>query len=220
MADQHKYVVRLVDCDKANKTGVQGDADEVRGFLRDWFKRVCQKASTKASTWNEDVQWLDSPPSAKPPNSDSGAAFVINLMIYFVQSPQDSVIRLAKQNKGTVPQKVLSNKDYTGWTWTEPGKDGRTTTEVYVLRSQPTKDDKTAAALQLARTAFHESMHNQLGLGDEMHRGSGFEASPQVGNSPSADNIAKMAAGIATLRPQWVEGFQAWKDNNDGVLSR
>jgi hypothetical protein len=28
-----------------------------------------------------------------------------------------------------------------------------------------------------------------------------------------------MAVGIATLRPQWVEGFQAWKDDNEGILS-
>ena len=51
----------------------------------------------------------------------------------------------------------------------------------------------------------------------ELHRGNGFAASPANGDSPSGDNIAKMATGIATLRRQWVEGFQAWKTNNETV---
>jgi hypothetical protein len=219
MAAVNIYVVRLVDCDKANKAGVQGDADGVRSLLKTWFTQVCQKASTKDSTWNTDVQWLDSPPSTKPPNSDSGSPFVVNLMIYFVQSPRDSVIRLAPPNKGTFPDaRVMSNKDYTGYTWTEPVKGGRTTTEVYVVRCQPTKDDKTSAPLQLARTAFHDGMHNQLALGEEMHKGSGFAASPADGDSPNGDNIAKMAAGITILRPQWVKGFEVWKKDNESPL--
>jgi hypothetical protein len=210
--------VRIVDCDKANKVGVQGDAADVRSLLTTWFTQVCQKASTKDETWNADVQWLDSPPGTKPPDSDSGSPFVVNLMIYFVQSPRDSVIRLSPRNNGKFPdERVLSNKDCTGYTWTEPVSGGRTTSEVYVVRCKPIKGDKTSAPLQLARTAFHESMHNQLALGEELHRGNGFAAAAADGNSPNGDNIAKMAAGIATLRPQWVEGFQAWKTDNEAL---
>ena len=90
-----------------------------------------------------------------------------------------------------------------------------TISEVYVRRCPDANDSPTP--LQLARSGFHESMHNQLALGDELHKGSGFAGARMDGNSPSADNIAKMAAGLATLRPQWVEGFQAWKTNEETV---
>ena len=213
------YVVRLIDCDKAKNSGVNGDADDVRNLLKIWFTQVCQKASTSNATWNADVQWLDSPPSAKPSNNDFGSPFVVNLMIYFVTSPRDSVISLSPRNKGKFPDaKVLSDADYIGYTWSEPVSGAGTIitiSEVYVRRCRDANDSPTP--LQLARSGFHESMHNQLALGDELHKGSGFAGARIDGNSPSADNIAKMAAGLATLRPQWVEGFQAWKTNEETV---
>jgi hypothetical protein len=82
--------------------------------------------------------------------------------------------------------------------------------EIYVANCQSTEG---AEAIQrnLAATAFHESMHNQLAMGNEMHAGgTGFRAAVPTGDSPDANNLRDMAAKIGTLIPQWLDGFQAW----------
>ena len=211
------YVVRLVDIDKKTNYGVNTDANDVRTLLTTWYTLVCQKASSGDAVWTADVQWLDNPPGAKPPGSDAGGAFVVNMMIYFVLTPRDSVISLHPSNNGRLPDaSAFSDKNDIGLTWFQSSNSGVTVdvSEVYVTRCR-TLQGSEPMPLVLARTAFHESMHNQLALGSALHRSGGFAAADPSGTSPTAANISQMAASIATLRPQWVDGFQAWKTNNE-----
>jgi len=213
------YVVRLVDIDKKTNYGVNGDAADVRSLLSTWYTLVCQKASSDSVTWNADVQWLDSPPASKPPGNDAGAPFVVNMMIYFVLTPRDSVISLHPSNNGKLPDPgAFSDKNEIGLTWFEGSNSGVTidVSEVYVSRCR-TLQGNEPMPLVLARTAFHESMHNQLAMGSALHQIGGFAAASPAGTSPTANNINRMATSIGTLRPQWVDGFQAWKSNSESV---
>jgi hypothetical protein len=213
------YVVRLVDIDKKTNYGVNGDANDVRNLLTTWYTLICQKASSDNATWTADVQWLDNPPATKPPDNNAGAPFVINMMIYFVLTPRDSVISLYPSNNGKLPDPgAFSDKNDIGLTWFQGNNSGVTIdiSEVYVTRCR-TLQGSESMPLVLARTAFHESMHNQLAVGNTMHPSGGFAGANPTGTSPTADNINRMAASIATLRPQWVDGFQAWKLNNESI---
>jgi hypothetical protein len=143
------------------------------------------------------------------------------MMIYFVLSPQQSVIAMHPANKGKLPDaSVFSDHNDVGLTWFRTAPNGTVEvdiSEVYVSRCR-TLQGNERLALVLARTAFHESMHNQLALGDALHQGStGFAAADPTGTSPTADDIAKMAAKIATLQPQWKEGFQTYKTNTETI---
>lgn len=213
------YVVRLVDIDKKTNYGVNSDANDVRKLLATWYTLVCQKASSGDATWNADVQWLDNPPGAKPPDNNAGGPFVVNMMIYFVLTPRDSVISLHPSNNGRLPDAgAFSDKNDIGLTWFETKNNAVTidVSEVYVTRCR-TLQGSEFMSLVLARTAFHESMHNQFAMGSALHQFGGFAAADPTGTSPTADNISRMAASITTLRPQWVDGFQAWKTNNETV---
>ena len=157
------YVVRLVDIDKKTNYGVNGDADDVRKLLATWYTLVCQKASRGDAIWNADVQWLDNPPGVKPPDSNAGGPFVVNMMIYFVLTPRDSVISLHPSNNGRLPDAgAFSDKNDIGLTWFQGNGRGLTidVSEVYVTRCR-TLQGSEPMSLVLARTAFHESMHNQ-----------------------------------------------------------
>ena len=207
------YVVRLVDIDRKTNYGVNADAGEVLKLLSTWYTLVCQRASSGDVTWNADVQWLDNPPGAKPPDDNAGGPFVVNMMIYFVLSPRDSVISPHPSNHGNLPDSVaFSDKNDVGLTWFQTRNNAVTidVSEVYVSRCRSLQGNESMS-LVLARTAFHESMHNQLVMGGALHQFGAFAAADPTGTSPTANNINKMAASIATLRPQWVDGFQAWK---------
>ena len=88
--------------------------------------------------------------------------------------------------------------------------------EVYVSRCRELKGTEELS-LVLARTAFHESMHNQLALGSALHRFNGFADADATGTSPTADNIDRMAASIPRLRRQWIDGFHPWKTDADTI---
>ncbi len=210
------YVVRLVDCDKANKNGVGDLAEGIRTLLSNWYTQVCQKASSATDTWSADVQWLDSPPGAKPPGQNAGNPLVINILVYFVTSPRDSVIRLFSQ-QGQQAVKAIPDSDI-GLTFVSGGPvSSMSISEVYILRTLSVTNG-ASRQLVLARCAFHESMHNQLNLGNSLHTGrTKFAAAAPDGNSPDGDELALMAGSIATLRPQWIDGFQAWKTDSETI---
>jgi hypothetical protein len=209
------YVVRLIDCDKDTKSGVGGDADAVRTLLTTWYAAVCQQASS----WSADVKWLDNPP-VQLPGQDPGSPFVVNMILFFVLTPMDSVIKLypavpknflaeALKDPTTVGQTI--NQNVTG------GQPIRGISEVYVTRCR-LNADQDPLPLKLARTGFHESMHNQLNLGDALHKGrTGFAASVPTGDSPNAVDLKLMADRLGTLIPQWLDGFQAWKSNSTSL---
>jgi hypothetical protein len=208
------YVVRLVDCDKANKNGVGDLAKDIQAKLSTWYTQVCQKASAATDTWGADVQWLDKPPGAAPPGQDAGNPLVINMLVYFVTSPRDSVIRLFSKGGDDAVNAIPD--DRIGLTFV-PGAgvaSPRTTSEVYILRTTAMTNG-ASNQLALARCAIHESMHNQLNLRDSLHTGrTKFAAEIPDGDSPDGTELTLMAKSIGTLRPQWVEGFQAWMDKD------
>jgi hypothetical protein len=166
------------------------------------------------------VQWLDQPVST-PSGGDAGGLHAINLIVYFVPYPRDSVILLHPDYSSGFTLDAMTDTTRMGTTVTQGTTQGsaRTPTlgisEVYIHRLQ---DSHSVAAtrLNLARAAFHESMHNQLGMGDELHRNDGFAKAEPSGSSPSAANIKAMADRIGVLTPQWQDGFQEWlKWNKD-----
>jgi hypothetical protein len=226
MADTKSYVVRLIDCGKAREqtapdaASVGTDAASVCSQLKTWYGLVCQKASSANTTWSADVQWLDQPTST-PAGGDAGDSHAINLIIFFVPYPRDSVILLHPNYSSGFTLDAVTDTSRMGTTVTDGTTRGsaRTPTlgisEVYVHRLQD-PHNTAALSLNLARAAFHESMHNQLGMGDEMHSGDGFAKALPAGNSPSATNISAMAGRLTTLTPQWQDGFREWlKWNKD-----
>jgi hypothetical protein len=216
----NSFVVRLIDV-AGGTSGVSGHAAAIGSSLTTWFQTVCQRATAGSTVWTADVQWLAQPPS-NPPSQDAGSPMTINLIVFFVPGPAQGVIRLHPQFRtATVPAET----DQTIWgntvsQWTprgaQPGH--RTPTlgisEVYISRCRETSD--VATRLNLARTGFHECMHNQLiRPGDDLHRGNaGFAADTPTGSTPAAQNVQMMATAIGTLVPQWLDGFQAWRSNS------
>jgi hypothetical protein len=217
------YVVRLIDCQK-DSGGVKNDANEVLAKLKTWYASVCQKASSGDTQWTADVQWLDQPPRNLP-GQDSGSPLTINMILFFVPTPRTSVIALHPYFKKT--SLPLDDKDTLGFTALDTPTRGGVRqavdlgiSEIYTARCRDAFD-KEQTRLTLARAAFHESMHNQLAKGDEMHQGgTGFRAAVMTGDSPNADNMKDMAAKIGTLTPQWLDGFQAWESKQNDPFAR
>jgi hypothetical protein len=212
------YTVRLIDC--ATSGGVGGNMAAVGASLAGWYRQVCQQASSGGNAWSVDLQWQTQPGGSNQ-GQDAGNPLTVNLIIYFVPSPRESVIKLHPQYRNTT---LAADNDPMEWgttvnRWNTPG---RTPTlgisEVYIARCRGSND--AATQLNLARIGFHESMHNQLVKpGAELHRGNGgFAADTPTGSAPSAPNIQMMAAGIGTLVPQWPDGFQAWRNQANDPL--
>ena len=216
------YVVRLIDCASKStiggagtkNSGVGKDAQDVSTLLATWYQLVCQKAG---NGWSADVQWITDPPITVP--GQAGNPLTINMIIFFVLSPRDSVIKLHPQATKNMLTAVENDPKTFGLTGIF--SQGRTTTvgisEVYVTRCRNLPGNEVLP-LKLARTGFHETMHNQLAKGDEMHRlSAGFGAESATGSSPNGNDIQLMADRIPTLVPQWLDGFQAWV-KNDGAI--
>ena len=209
------YVVRLIDCQKAIKGsgGIGDNATQVLAKLKVWYASLCQQASSADTNWTADVQWLDQPPR-NVPGQDAGNPLTINMLLFFVPSARHSVIKrhpdykdkdVAKLGYGDAGLTVNSTQTRGGVRKIVYG-----ISEIYIANCQSTEGNETTQR-NLAATAFHESMHNQLAMGDEMHKGgTGFRAAEPTGNSPDANNLRDMAAKIGTLIPQWLDGFQAW----------
>jgi hypothetical protein len=208
------YVVRLIDCEKAvsGPGGIGKNANQVLAKLKNSYTSLCQQASSADTNWTADVQWLEQPPR-NVPGQDAGNPLTINMLLFFVPSARESVIKRHPNYK---------NKDVAALGFGDAGltvTGGQTVggvpkmlygiSEIYIANCKGTDGDETTR--NLAATAFHESMHNQLAMGNEMHQGAtGFRAAVPTGDSPDANNLRDMAAKIGTLIPQWLDGFQAW----------
>ena len=167
------YVVRLIDCQK-KAGGVEGNADKVLANLKVWYTSVCQTASSGGAAWTADVQWLDAPPSSVPGQA-AEHPLTVNMLLFFVPSPRSSVITLHPQwSKITLP--ALSDTDILGQTVTsgvvcrvvDAGRQ-RSGSARSIFRAAAKRTARTI--INLSRIAFHESMHNQLNLSNDMHRG-------------------------------------------------
>jgi hypothetical protein len=215
------YVVRLIDCTtpidavsgSIGKSSLGSTADDVRASLMTWYTSVCQKASSQDSAWAADVQWLANPASGSP-GQDAGDSLTINMFLFFVPTPRESVVKL---HRGT-PSIAPIEKDATVMGFTGLVNSPRLgISEVYVTRCSNFKNDDSLA-LKVARTGFHESMHNQLFMGDDMHTlSTGFGAAASTGSSPNTKDIELMAGKIGTLTAQWTGGFQAWRSNATAI---
>jgi hypothetical protein len=208
------YVVRLLDCAALGGAsgGVAGNAGGVTTPLTGWYSQICQRATRPGTTWTADVQWAAQCPVSG--GTTAGNPITINMAIFFVPSVSRSVIKLHRDFRNlTLPSE--SDSTQTGYTVFRFSTQGsvRTPTlgisEVYVDRCRGSNDAETQ--LILARTGFHESMHNQLQLaGADLHRLGGFAGDPIAGSAPTPANVLSMANAISTLVPQWLAGCDAW----------
>jgi hypothetical protein len=216
------YTVRLIDC--ATSGGVGSNTATVGASLTNWYRSVCQQATSGGNVWTADVQWQTQPGGNSA--GDAGNPLTINMLIFFVPSPRESVIKLHQQFRNltlaAASDTAIWGTTVNGWTPQGAAVGRRTPTlgisEVYIARCRASDDATTQ--LNLARMGFHESMHNQLiRPGDDLHRGQGgFAADTPTGNAPSAQNLQMMAAGLSVLVPQWTDGFQAWRNQLNDPL--
>lgn len=59
-----------------------------------------QQATNANTTWSADVQW-QTQPGGNSSGQDAGNPLIINLIIYYVESPRESVIKLHPQFRST-----------------------------------------------------------------------------------------------------------------------
>ncbi len=138
----------------------------------------------------------------------------INLVLYFVPDLNSSVIKLMPAFKAPSDWDTLAgltwNYFHTHYVDMPGGKrinkpiEYLSASELYVAKSE------NAKAAQLAAAAFHEAMHNQLNMGDEMHTdqnvGGGIAAASGAA-APSEQNYVAFAKAMGIRRPQWIEGY-------------
>ena len=161
------------------------DKSAVQALLLTWFTRIVNSTSYTAS-----VSWTSSVPSSIQDNE---------LLVYFVESSLDSVVRALPGGPGGSG----GGDGFTAWA------NNLTASEVYVNRSRG----------YLAEIAFHELMHNKLHLGDAaLHARNGMARVPvTAGTSPSDQNVTQMRAKLGTNRRQWTGGWAAANDPLAGL---
>lgn len=151
----------------------------VRTTLLSWFSQIVPSGTTAV------VSWTSSAPATIQNNE---------MLVYFVRSSMDSVVRGMPGGPGTAG----SGDGLTAWT------SSLTASEVYVSSSRS----------YLAEMAFHELMHNKLHLGDAaLHARNGLAHIPvTAGTSPSAQNKSQMRAALNNSQPQWTGAWAAVND--------
>ena len=151
----------------------------VQTTLSGWFSQIVPSGTTAIVSWTSSV----------PASIQSS-----ELLVYFVRSSMDSVVRGMPGGPG-----MAGNGDgLTAWT------SSLTASEVYVSSSRS----------YLAEMAFHELMHNKLHLGDAaLHARNGLARSPvTAGASPSTQNRSQMRAALNNSQPQWTGAWAAIND--------
>jgi hypothetical protein len=151
----------------------------VRTTLQGWFGRIVPDGTTAVVSWTSSV-----------PASIGDT----ELLVYFVRSSVDSVVRALPGGPGTSG----SGDGFTAW-----GGE-LTASEVYSNSSRG----------YLAEMAFHELMHNKLHLGDAaLHSRGGLARIPVIaGTSPSTENITQMRGALSNSQRQWTGAWAAVND--------
>lgn len=211
------YVVRLVDC----QGGAQGIAAEdrtaVQTLIRPWFEAVCTQAGSGHDRWTLDLSWQPAPAGATA-GADAGSPATVNMLLFYVPSTHHSVIRLHRSwaSDTLAPETDTGLQGYTVITYTPPGaapghrRGVLAISEIYTNRCRRSRAEETRT--ELARTGFHEAMHNQLLLaGNELHQHGGMAAATATAISPSPHDRSMMAGAIGRLVPQWTEGYANWR---------
>ena len=128
-------------------------------------------------------------------NPTEGTSANSSLLIYFMTSREESVIVHSTNFRGIPEGK--------GYTLHPAVSTGNAASEVYV--SAHPREDGSLDLQDMAITVFHEAMHNQLYMAENLHSRGGAAASP--GTHPTLENFRLMHASLATRRPQWRDGW-------------
>lgn len=157
----------------------------VQTTLLGWFGRIVPEGTTAVVTWTSSV-----------PASIGDT----ELLVYFVRSSIDSVVRVLPGGTGASG----SGDGFTAWA----GE--LTASEVYVNSSRG----------YLAEMAFHELLHNKLHLNDAaLHSRNGLARIPvTAGTSPSTENVTQMRGALSNRQRQWTGAWAAVNDPLFGAL--
>jgi hypothetical protein len=193
------YLVRLIDCtDSIDAAGQSA----VTAQLTTWLTRADSTRSGNAHS-SVRVEWA---------HSVASTTFA-NLVVYFVTNRRHSVIRHMRRFATPTHWDNLSGytNSYDDVQWRQRGA-VRTYTRDEHLSGCEVYTSKCSDAAALVMFAFHEAMHNQLHMGDEMHddpvAGGGIAAARlKPGTTPSQGNLAAYGAAMGTIRPQWIDGY-------------
>ncbi len=176
------YNVFLGDVNSGLDQDIQ---NSIQQKLQTWFTQITQGTDYQAT-----VRWVTSAPNVQP----------YELLVYFVQSVLDSVVRDMPGSSSVV---------YTsegGITVMTPAFNA---SEVHINLSSSI----------LPEIAFHELMHNKLNVNDAvLHSNNGLASVPiSPGTTPSPQNKTLMRNALSRTRTQWTGGWSASTDPLAGM---
>lgn len=196
------YIVSLLDCTSALEPSRKND---IASLLSIWFTGADSERAP-GQRLSPSVTWT------------AGATVSPRILIYFVTDYTNSMLQYMKAFKA--PADWQSNNGLTFFNFTTYKKgvvvDHVSASEVYI-------NSRTDAKM-LAMNAFHESMHNQLHMGDQMHSdpkvGGGIAISPQpLFVTPNRANFAAFAAAMDKTYKQWDAGKRCAPPKGDFPIS-
>ncbi|GJM44193.1 MAG: hypothetical protein DHS20C21_10350 [Gemmatimonadota bacterium] len=153
--------------------------------LRRTVQRFFDLAIQHSKFGNAVVQWTSRKPALAP--SD--------LMVYFVEGPEDSVVKELTKNLGP------SGTTYIGQ---------QVASEVYLGGHGFTPTAET-----LGKLAIHELMHNVTKMGESLHRVPGVSIGKESISSetePSSADTKLVGTRLGIRRRQWEKGFTIYND--------
>lgn len=148
-----------------------------------------------STSYSSNVTWVNFAPAVSP----------TDLLCYFLPSELNSLLSLAG-----APSNLRESH---GKTWISPNG---TLSEVYVARCRQGR-----YIHWIPQLAFHELMHNKLGLSDaDLHSKDGLarivvrrdgsvDTNLAPGRSPSSTNLSDMRRALGVARRQWTGGWAA-----------
>jgi hypothetical protein len=175
------YLSDMLECFNKKTTVKQDTGDKLKAF----YQKVLAKATP---TDTVDVTWVTSAPTLKPGE----------VHVYFTSEEYSVVSR--RKGKGWDPLGMGGHWGYTDFTEDAHHVPLEGASEVHV---------KIQSADILSKIAFHELMHQKLGLDNKkLHAKDGFAQAELDENSTlTASNIADMAAALRRPVAQWMGGF-------------
>jgi hypothetical protein len=184
------YNVYLVDV--APAVGPRIDRRLVAAELEDLFRAVVRGGGGLHGCGFGDahVEWVPGCPALRP----------WELVIYFVPNQFEDVA-------SRVAGGFAFDPELAGFT----GLGARHVSEVF-------RD--AGGAVFLAKTAFHEAMHNKLRMGEkELHTHDGLARARISERTPlTSGNIRLMAPALRAPRPQWCLGQADWRALDSSVI--
>lgn len=132
--------------------------------------------------YTSQVIWVNNAPALNP----------TDLLCYFLPNNLNSLLTMAGAS--------LNLRESHGKTWVAASG---TLSEVYVGQCRQSRHSHWIPQL-----AFHELMHNKLGLNDsQLHAKDGLAKAGFTASVPSRGNISDMRNALGVSRPQWIGGW-------------